>query len=206
MNDSQKFNFGVLLGILTVVFSPLGLPAQDSSEDWVGHWINGLELAKDQKSYPKATELYSTAINALGTDQTLVQFNLILERGELYYQMLDYPNAIKDFSSVIQNPKVQQDQLIEALWGRSKAYLASGQVKNYEKDAAQLAGFEFLFEPVAETKEYTVLKVNSERLHDPKTRELFIKLLMKRKQIVSEKDVTFTPSGWIIIKKAKQQG
>lgn len=178
------------------------LSGEEISEEWVGHWINGVEFSKDQNNYPKAIDTYNTAIQKLAPDQAAMQLNLAIERGYVFYQMLDYPSAIKDFSFVINHSKVSEEQKIEALWGRSKAYLASGKIHEFEKDSHELDGLQFFFHPIAETKEYAILKVNPSLMKDAKAEERFVKILLLRKEIKSDKDVTFTPSGLIIVKKS----
>lgn len=181
------------------------LKAQEASDDWVGHWMNGIELSREENNYPKAIETYTTAIQATTPNQMAVQLNLINERGNLYFQMLDFTNAIKDFSYVIHQPRASRAQMIEALWGRSKAYLASGKIQEFEKDSRQLEALQPFFEPVAETQDYAILKVDPKLIRNAKSEESFIKMLLMRKEIKSEKDVTFTPSGLIIVKKAKSK-
>ncbi len=187
---------------LLFIISCLGsfLHAQESSDDWVGYWINGVEFTKDQNSYPKAIETYNTAIRTLTPHQISVQLNLINERGDLYFHMLDYKSAIQDYSFILNHPQANQEQKMQALWGRSKAYLATGKIQEFEKDSQQLEQLESFITPIAETKEYTIVKMNPYVLRDEQSHKRFIKLLMMRKEIKSEKDVTFTPSGFIIIK------
>lgn len=191
---------GRLLLAVSLMTGPF-LCGEEISDEWVGHWINGIEFSKDQNNYPKAIDTYNTAIQKLAPDHIGMQLNLAIERGYVYYQMLDYPNAIKDFSFVINHPKAGEEQKIEALWGRSKAYLASGKIDEFEKDSHELEGLQFFFHPIAETKEYAILKVNPSLMKDVKAEERFVKILLMRKEIKSEKDVTFTPSGLIIVKK-----
>lgn len=196
----MRFSF---LAMCLITKLLLNAKEPSASDDWVGYWINGIEYTKDQQSYPKAVETYTTAIQALTPNQVAVQLNLVNERGDIYFKMLDFNNAIKDFSLVLNHPQVSQEQKIEALWGRSKAYLASGKVKEFEQDSHQLEQLQSSITPLAETEEYTILKVDPYALRDTISKERFIKLLLMRKEIKSEKDVTFTPSGLVIVKKVK---
>ena len=197
----KRMNALILAILLTTGFFLNG--QEESSDAWVGHWINGVELTKDQRNYPKAIENYTVAIQALSPNQIVVWLNLINERGNVYFKMQDFSHAIKDFSFVLNHPQANQAQIIEALWGRSEAYLGSGKVKEFEEDSNRLELLQFLFDPILETKDYIILKVSPSLLQDTKKEERVVKLLLIRKEIKSEKDVTFTPSGLVIIKKAK---
>lgn len=164
---------GGLLAALNLMAASLN--GEEVSDEWVNHWINGVEFSKDQNNYPKAIETYTTAIQKLSSDQIAVQLNLVLERGSLYFQTLDYSNAIKDFSIVLNNSQANQEQKIEALWGRSKAYLASGKVTEYEKDSHELEEMQFFFNPIADTKQYAILKVNPALIRDAKEKKVLYK-------------------------------
>ena len=82
--------------------------------------------------------------------------------------MQDFSHAIKDFAFVLNHPQANQAQIIEALWGRSKAYLGSGKVKEFEEDSNRLELLQFLFDPILETKDYIILKVSPSLLQDTK--------------------------------------
>lgn len=177
---------------------------EEPSDAWLGHWMDSIEYSQEPRSYPKAVETYTTAILALTPSQISAQLNLVNERAEIYFKMQDYQNAIKDFSFVINQPHANQEQKIAALWGRSKAYLASGKFQEFEKDSNQLQQLEDFITPIEETKEYAILKVSPYALQDAESQERLVNMLMKRKEIKSRRDITFTPSGLVIVRKAKQ--
>jgi len=178
---------------------------EEPSDAWLGHWIDSIEYSQEPRSYPKSVEAYTTAIRALTPSQISAQLNLINERAEIYFKMEDYQNAIKDFSFVINDPQANHDQKIAALWGGSKAYLASGKFQEFEKDSHELQRLEDFITPIEETKEYAILKVSPYALQDAESKERLVNMLMKRKEIKSRRDITFTPSGLVIVRKAKQE-
>lgn len=191
------------LGYCYCLLVALQMNAQEEPIDaWLGHWINGVEYAKDPETYPKAIETYSTAIQGLSPNQINVLLNLVNEKGNIFIKMQDYKSAINDFSFVLNHPQASQEQKIEALWGRSKAYLASGKIDDYEKDYQRLQRLESYATPLEETKNYAILKMSPYFFNDPKSEERFIQMLIKNKKIKNKKDVTFTPSGVVIIQKA----
>lgn len=127
--------------------------------------------------------------------------NLTNEKGNLYLKMLDFRNALKDFSFVLNHPHVNGEQKIEALWNRSKAYLATGKIRDFQHDCNQSEQLEASVISIEDNKDYAIFKIASYMLRDPSTQDKFITLLKIRREIQSEKDVTFTPSGLVIVRK-----
>lgn len=180
------------------------LNAQDqSSNGWLESWVSAIELSKDRHNYPQAIENYTSAIQTLNPNQAVVLLNLANERGHLYLKMLDSNNAIKDFSFVLNHPQVNREQKVDALWGRGKANLLAGKIREFQEDCSQLEQLEASVTSIEDNKDYAIYKLAPHMLREAKSQENFINLLMMREEIKSEKEVTFTPFGLVIIKKAK---
>lgn len=176
---------------------------EQSFDNCLESWISAIESSKDHQSYPKAIEYYTSAIQSLDLNQPVVLLNLTHERGNVYLKMLDFNNAIQDFSFILNHPQVSREQKIEALWGRNKAYLAIGKIREFQEDCNQLDKLESSVTMIEDNKNYAIVKLAPYMIQDAKGQERFINLLMMRKEIKSQNDVTFTPSGLVVIKKNK---
>lgn len=195
----KQINF---LFLAICLIAEVFLCAQDqTSNSWLEDWVNAIELSKDYHTCPRAIENYTSAIQALNPSQAVFLLNLMNERGNLYFKTMEFSNAIKDFSFVLNHSQVNQEQKIEALWGRSKAYLASGKVREFQEDCKQLEQLEASFTPIEDNKDYAIFKLPLYMLREDKGRERFVRVLMIQKEIKSEKDAIFTPSGLVIVKK-----
>lgn len=178
------------------------LKAQDSNR-WLQNWVNAIELSKERENYPKAIENYKSAIQSLSLNQPVILLNLMNERGNLYLKQGDFNDAIKDFSFILNHPQVNREQKIEALWKRSMAYVASGKIKEFQEDANQLEKLEPAVTPLEDNKNYIIYKLAPRMLQDTNSREKFIDMLISRKEIKSENEVTFASSGIVIIRKTQ---
>lgn len=94
------------------------------------------------------------------------------------------------------------EQKIEALWRRGPAYLATGKIREFQHDCDQLKELQASIATVIEeNKNYAIFKLTPYMLRDAKCQDRFVNILMIRKEIQSEKDVTFTSSGLVFVKK-----
>ena len=189
--------------LLTMFVLTTSLLKAQNSDRWLENWVNAIDLSKDRTNYPKAIENYSSAIQTFSLNQPIVLLNLMNERGNLYLKMGDFNNAIKDFSFVLNHPQANREQKIEALWKRSIAYVASGNIKEFQEDTNQLEKLEPAVTPIEDNKNYTIYKLAPRMLQDPNSREKFIDMLILRKEIKSDKEVSFASSGLAIIKKTQ---
>ena len=188
--------------LLTECFS---VAQESSSDNWLENWINAVELAKDRQNYPKAIENYTASIQTLDPNPSAILFILLNERGNLYLKSLDFDHAIKDFYFVLNHSESNREQKIEALWGRSKAHIGMGKIREFQNDCEQLEQLEAFATTIEENKNFAIFKLASYILRDPKSQEIFSNLLLAQKEIQTKKDVTFTPSGLVIIRKNSSQ-
>jgi tetratricopeptide (TPR) repeat protein len=189
--------------VISLMVSFMVIAEEKSSDAWLGYWMEAIELAKDRSSYLKAIESYTKAIQAIAPEQVEIQLNLINERGSIYFKMLDFSLANEDYSFVLNHPKVNQEQKIEALYGRAKTNLARGKVQEFEADNNLLDQLEPFVTYLFDNKDYIVLKAGPYVLQNSQSSERLVKVLLMRKEVDSEKGVTFTSSGLIILKKSK---
>lgn len=177
------------------------LNAEDHTfDDYHEYWRSAVESSKDFGGLQKAIENYTSAIQMMKSDQSSVLLNLVIERGNIYLKSLDYNNALKDFTFALDHPAINRDQKIAALWRRNITLLPLGKIREYVEGCDQLELLEPSVTTIEENGDYAIYKLGSYMREDPKGQELFIKLLMARKDIKSEKDATFTPSGLVIVK------
>lgn len=190
--------------ILFVVLccSPL-VDAASSSTYWVNCWMTGVELSKNRHEYPEAIKAYTAAIKNQPSDQISQHLYLYNERGRLYLKMDEHQKAIQDFSFVLDHPNVNKEEMLDALWGRGQAYLASGKAQEFETDRKRLDEIEPFVRPLEDNQDYLILKMGNHVARDPQSQERFVKVLLIQKKIKSKQDVTFTPSGLAIVRKAQ---
>jgi hypothetical protein len=173
----------------------------ENKDQWVDEWIKGIEFAKDYKTLPKALEAYGSVIEELQQLKLKeIQLNIINERGELYFKACDFIGAVNDFSYIIEHPLRTKQQLYKALWGRSKALLAAGKFEEFEKDVISLDGEDNFFVIMNDTPNYSIVRLNLPAQEEGKN-EKFINFLKIKQEIPLEKEVVFSPSGLVIIKK-----
>lgn len=188
--------------IFTLNVESLPLRAEELQDGWVGDWLQAMEFSKEQEKYGKSIAAYTAAIDRLQLlKHKQLQLEIINERGNLLFKMLNFSDAINDFSYVLEHSLTNQEQRIEALWGRSKAYLGSGLFQKFQEDMKRLDQLQDFIQTVVDTANYSIIKVNPFVFRESTGRERFIKLLLMRNEISSDKDVFFTHTGLVIIKK-----
>jgi tetratricopeptide (TPR) repeat protein len=195
MNKNFFFSLSVALWLGSAAWAA-------ASQDWIQCWMTGVELSKNQNDYPEALKAYTAAIKA---DPSQISNHLYLynERGKLCLKMQEFNQAIQDFSFVLGHNGANREEMLDALWGRGQAYLAMGKTEEFEKDRKQLDALEPFVTTLEDNPDYLIVKMGSHVWRDPQSRERFVKILLTQKKIRTKQDVTFTPSGLAIIKKAK---
>ena len=179
------------------------LIAHDQSDNsWLEDWISAIELSKDNNTHSKAIEKYTLAIKAVNPNQVVVLLDLMNERGSIYLKMLEFKKAVEDFTFVINHPQANLEQKIEALSKRSHAYLVEGKIKEFYENRDQLEQLQPFETLIEDNKDYAIFK-HAARMQNAKNQELFVIMKLELKEIDSEKDVIFTPSGLTIVKKRK---
>lgn len=179
------------------------LYANEDQDKWILNWLKGIEFGEQFGTYQKGVEAYTAALEFVPSSEISFKLHLKNERGGLYSELLDYKNAIQDYSFVIEHPDSTTELMFEALWGRGRAYMAEGEDQKLKQDVKRLEDYEKFVTRLYETKDYCILKMNSYMSTNPKCRKTLQNVLLLRKEIASEKDVVFTPSGLTIIKKVK---
>jgi tetratricopeptide (TPR) repeat protein len=176
-----------------------------SNGNYVEHWLSGVQHAQKHELV-KSIDEYSQAINLLNSDKIFENLNLYLERGNVYLENLEYDNAIRDFTFVINSQNVSENYKADALIGRSKAYLLRGKLADFENDVSIAGKIEPMFAVSAKDYEDYIVFQMSPRLRRTKSMEkVLIQMLKINNYIDSENDVAFSSSGIAIIKKSKSQ-
>jgi tetratricopeptide (TPR) repeat protein len=174
-----------------------------SPPDCIHCWLAGVELSKNRNNYPEAFKAYTAAIQAQETLCVPYSLYLYNERGNLALKMQAFDQAIQDFSVVLSHKEVAQEEMMDALWGRGQAYLASGKMQEFERDRKRLDEIEPFVIPLEETQDFIILKLGSHVLRESQSQQRFVKVLLMQRKIKSKQDVIITPSGLAIVKKMR---
>ena len=196
----KKVGF-LFLSLLLWVQSPI--EAASSSIYWIDCWRSGIEFSKKRNEYPEALKAYTAAINNQESSQ-VSHFFLYLERGKLCLKMQEWEQAIQDFSFILSQQKASREEVMDALWGRGQAYLARGRKGEFEADRKRLEELEPFITPLEDNEGYLILKMGSHVARDMESQERLVNVLIMQKKIKSKQDLTFTPSGLVIVKKTNR--
>lgn len=109
----------------------------EQQDDWTSHWFLGAQFAKERE-FRKSIDEYTKAINLLQPSVIPNHLYLYNERGDIYFKNQDFQNSIQDFNFVLNTPNIDQEDKANALWGRSRAFLALGGLKDFENDVNNL--------------------------------------------------------------------
>jgi tetratricopeptide (TPR) repeat protein len=174
----------------------------NQEENWMSHWFQGAQFAKSH-DFKKSIEEYTKAIDSLDKNNISNHLYLYNERGNAYFNFFDFEHAIQDFDFVFNNQLATQEVKADALWGRSRAYLSLGKPRKFEEDINALEKIEPIYTlSHEEGKEYVVFKLAPRFRMNKDIENSFIKTLLMRHSINSEKDIVFTESGIGILKKS----
>lgn len=174
-----------------------------TSSHWIDCWRSAVELSKNRNDYSEALNAYTAAIKAQENSEAGEHLYLYIERAKLCLKMKEWNRAIQDFSLILHDKNSTQEEIIDALWGRGQAYLASGKTEAFESDRKRLEALEPFVKSLDDSQEYQILKMGNHVSREPHSQERLLNVLIKQKKIKNKEDVTFTPSGLVIVRKAK---
>lgn len=180
-----------------LIISPLCLFGQEQTQ-WAERWVEGLGHYQ-KKEFNQAVEKYTSALNSV--DIIDIHPYIRYDRARAYHFSGQQKKAIEDFTYVIGHSKPTSRRFQAALVGRSVAYAMSGDMEKSKADSDRVE--KVLSGPFASTDNsgYRIMDIGPAIGLDDLAKKAYINSLIFTGLCESEKDVIFSPSGVVLVKR-----
>lgn len=184
-----------------IAFS-LNLLANESSEEWLSHWMTGTLFVKEKK-FNEAIVEYTQSIEILEREDRLQdQLYIFNNRGEAYLLSDQYACALADFRIVRESQVTSLTDKIMSQWGIARTYARLGDLENFIEQFQKVREIDPNYPKVEVTREYIIFR--NFHSDSPCVRKNFAKTLVKINLCKREGDVIFTNNGICMVKRSDE--